>query len=822
MRSRLACMLAVLACLLAGFLHAEAAPFVDGVRFIQYLDEGTALEEVRNGNLDVYYSRIPSERIEGADAREGLHVFDSTGGSYSILVNPAPSEKLNPFSSQKARFALNYIMDRKLIVNELMGGYGNVMTSNYGRFDPDYLGILGQAESFHFEYNPALAGQLLAESLTAAGATKSGGIWHAGGESVQVSIFIRSDDPVRKSIGEILASELEGLGLVVNRDYGDLNKAFVVVYGSDPADLEWSLYTEGWGGRSAFVKYDQLGLAQMYSPWFSSMPGFNNPSYWNYENDHLDSLTQDIYAGNFDSADGRTALIQEATIEGVNESVRIFLAAKIDQYVANHGVEGIVNDFGAGVPSRFTPINSRTGSDELVVGVKQIYQGAWNPVMGLGDSYSTHIWGTLYDPGVFKHPHTGENIAIRTGWDVDTAGPGAKLDVPPGAILWNPDTQEWEAVPEGAQATSKVTFELNLGNWHHGQMMDMNDILYSLYFVLEWGSESGEGDRTFDAEYTPRTAQVAGTLVGVVPVDSDTIEVYVDYWHFDRSEIASWASVWSVMPWEMYAAMEGAVTDGKASFSRSGATGKGISWLSLIVPNDAELMRESLVSLRDSGAPRPLAGFGAGPDYYNTRYDAAIRWIDTMGHAVISNGPFYLEGYWPESRTIRTSAFRDDSYPFAAGSWSGFEDARLPRITGVDLPDVITRGGETMIPVSMEHASHLHYFFTGPLGEQVSSGVADVDSGVVLLVLGADESRHLVEGANNLKLFAISDSVRRPDVYAASFLAVDGRADLPDVFANATQDVPQTGGGDAAAALVIIPLAAAAVLVAAWWRRRAA
>ena len=33
------------------------------------------------------------------------------------------------------------------------------------------------------------------------------------------------------------------------------------------------------------------------------------------------------------------------------------------------------------------------GNDnELVIGVKQIYQGAWNPVMGLTDSYSRHIW----------------------------------------------------------------------------------------------------------------------------------------------------------------------------------------------------------------------------------------------------------------------------------------------------------------------------------------------------------------------------------------------------------------------------------------------
>ena len=121
----------------------------------------------------------------------------------------------------------------------------------------------------------------------------------------------------------------------------------------------------------------------MYSPWFSTMPGFNDPSYWNYKNDRLDELTQKIYTGGFESSEKRSQLIQEAVIEGINESVRIFVASKIDQYVANEKVKGIVNDFGAGVPSRFTPINAQSSSNEFVIGVKQIYQGAWNPVMGL-------------------------------------------------------------------------------------------------------------------------------------------------------------------------------------------------------------------------------------------------------------------------------------------------------------------------------------------------------------------------------------------------------------------------------------------------------
>ena len=37
---------------------AEKSTFFDSVKFIQYLDENTAFEEVRNGNLDIYYSEF--------------------------------------------------------------------------------------------------------------------------------------------------------------------------------------------------------------------------------------------------------------------------------------------------------------------------------------------------------------------------------------------------------------------------------------------------------------------------------------------------------------------------------------------------------------------------------------------------------------------------------------------------------------------------------------------------------------------------------------------------------------------------------------------
>ena len=121
---------------------AEKGTFVDEIRFVQYLDENTALEEVRNGNLDLYFYRISSDRLKDSDSRENLQVFESTGGYFSILLNPTDSGEFNPFSIREVRYAMNFLVDRNLIVNELLGGYGAPMISNYGIFSADYLSLI--------------------------------------------------------------------------------------------------------------------------------------------------------------------------------------------------------------------------------------------------------------------------------------------------------------------------------------------------------------------------------------------------------------------------------------------------------------------------------------------------------------------------------------------------------------------------------------------------------------------------------------------------------------------------------------------------------
>ena len=448
-------------------------------------------------------------------------------------------------------------------------------------------------------------------------------------------------------------------------------------------------------------------------------------------------------------------------------------------------MEGVINDLGAGVPSRFTPINAKNSDNELVIAVKQIYQGAWNPVMGLTDTYSRQIWGIISDPITFKHPFTGETFPVRAQWEVETLGLKEKIKVPIEAKMWDPVSQKWDNVPINTLATSKVTFDFKFSNWHNGQSMDMNDILHSLYFTIEWGTQNDENDKTFDTEFTPRAAQSIETIKGINQIDSDTVEVYVDYWHFDENEIAEWAALWSPIPWEITSSMEKAVTDGKVSFSRSGATAKSVNWLSLIVPKDAEIIKENLQEYKNKGfIPNSLKQNENTGQYYENRYDSSIEWIEKNNHAVISNGPFYLESYSPESRTIIVKTFEDESYPFKIGKWSEFENVQFPIIKKIDMDKIIQYGEKEDILIETENTDSILYFLTDTKGKIQASEKLNVKENKITIKITSEITKKLQPGANSIKVFAISNSVLKPDFYESSFLVSKNNSELPSAMVN--------------------------------------
>ena len=148
---------------------------------------------------------------------------------------------------------------------------------------------------------------------------------------------------------------------------------------------------------------------------------------------------------------------------------------------------------------------------------------------------------------------------------------------------------------------------------------------------------------------------------------------------------------------------------------------------------------------------------------------------------MISNGPFYLDNYSPESRTITIKAFDSDGYPFKAGKWEKFEQVKYPKIVDIKIPDTVTLGKLLSVPVETENSSAIHYFVSNSKGETVVSGIKSASNNLVEIILTEEDTSRLDVGGNTIKIFASSDEALRPDGYSTSFIAVEEQTSLPTV-----------------------------------------
>jgi peptide/nickel transport system substrate-binding protein len=764
---------------------SQKGAYTDNLQFIQYLDGNIALHDIQAGNLDTYFFRIPLETVASISKDPNVKIYEKNAGSFAFLLNPAPSKNpniLNPFQFKEIRFAVNYLINREFVVDEILNGYGSVQIDPFGISSPEYEALIPVIESYNFKYNPSLAKGIIEKSLISHGATKLDGKWTYNGSPISIKLMIRSDDLPRKSMGEMLANELEKIGFTVQRDYGDLNKANLVVYGKDPQELSWQVYTEGFGGTSQFVRYNPSTAAQMYSPYFGSMPGRGNPSFWNYQNSTLDKITQSIEFSNFTSEEERNELLRQALTLGIQESVRLFVAQNIDPYAASSSIKGLINDFGAGISTSKSLINARSikNTSSINVGVKEVYQGAWNNVGGCNDIYCTNILSLVSDSPTSRNPYTGEVIPLRNEWtNITTMGPEKRLAVDNDAVTWNPSDQKWEDVGKNT-SKSKVTLHLVFSNWQNGQAMNKADLIYQLYFPYEWSSKINSTDQTYDPEFA-QPAQVALKYIrGTKFLNNSTLVSFVDYWHFDKKEIADFASVWATSPWEVNAAIERLVKNGVFAYSRTEATVKNIEWLSLIIPSHAQAIKQELEKMKAEGfVPAPLKGM-VSVDEALRRYDASIKWITEHNHAIIGNGPYEIKNYNPAGRVISLAAFRDSSYPFPKGYWSIYESPKLAKFEKVQYPKIVTRGlplkisGNVTIGGNYISNATLTYFIFDKDNHQVTQGTGKWidDNGNFLIAINGSSTKAMSIGPNNFQLFVKSNYALRPDIYSGIFISV--------------------------------------------------
>ncbi len=751
--------------------HNRPGPVLDRLLFRAF-DVDRAPRDLEAGHMDLYMFSLKTaaaKRLRG-DARFSL--YEAPASTVSLLLNPAPapSGQLNPFSIREVRQALQFLVDREFIARDIYQGMAMPMLSHVSPQDFDYLTVYDIEQSWGIAYDPEYGRELIAEAMQTAGAKRVDGVWHYGGQPIRIRLIGRVEDE-RRSIADLVRTELERAGFAVAMSYRPFAAAVITVYSTDPKTFEWHIYTEGWG-RSAPQRYDFSGVNSMNAPWLGNMPGWQEIGFWQYPHAELDELGKRLFRGEFASLDERNQIYRRMTELGLEESVRLWLVTVANSFPAGKDVEGVSRDLVAGLRSPWTAREAYVpGKTELTLGHLWVWteRTTWNPVGGFGDIYGVDIWRCLHDPALWNHPFTGIPQAVRVKYQVETSGPGGKLAVPRDAVLWNVESKRWEAVGAGATATSKVIYDYGLyfqSKWHHGQPITMADVFYSIAQGYELAYDQDKARIEVALGVTARP--YLETFRGYRVVDERRVEVYVDYWHFDQNYIASYSTPASLdMPWEVLAAMDDVVfSQRRAAYSDTAASRFNVSWLSLVMDKDARMVDRTLRQFaKDEFVPENFLRVGdvnlVDLEQALGRYQAARDWFRDREHLVISNGPYFLARYDPPAQFAELQAFRDQDYPFRPGDWD-FGEA--PQLTVQADPARVAPGKQADIPVTVRGPGRLglRFLLYDPVTRSVvTQGEADAGagSGAFNVSLSRQVTAGLFPGYYQLRLVAYSDSV---------------------------------------------------------------
>jgi len=124
-------------------LNVNPNGWLDQVAFIPEKDMAKAVEMMSKGDIDIYFNEISDPQLFRRIKEDpNLTYGTSFGLYYELTFNPVgPTYKdgrLNPFSNKKIREAMNIVIDRQYIVDEIMGGLAEVKLLPLNKGFPEY------------------------------------------------------------------------------------------------------------------------------------------------------------------------------------------------------------------------------------------------------------------------------------------------------------------------------------------------------------------------------------------------------------------------------------------------------------------------------------------------------------------------------------------------------------------------------------------------------------------------------------------------------------------------------------------------------------
>ncbi len=784
----------------AGVSKGDTGPLVDKLIFDVRMDESIALKDTVEGKTDIFAYGMDASVFSGLSQadRDKLSVYPVPSGSWSYVMNPIPNqapyvwktaagkEYFNPLAIRDVRYALNWLIDRKKIVDEILLGGGEPAFTSMTPGQPGTykyniiatkMGMTERGDEKKALADISAAMEAAAKLPENAGKLKKAGQWWTyKGEPVTVKFIIRVDDPKgRLPAGRYVADQIEKAGIKVERLEYDRSKAGRMVYGGDPAAYEWTMYTEGWGAGATRCWWD-VSISQMYAPYYGYMPGGATEGFWNYQQEEIDKLAQKSYNGWFLTSDEYWNDNLKAQELGLEEAVRIWVCSQMQYYVINK--ERVTNRVAYGLGDGFNGWTFITADvkpndkGEKVLRATQysakggLFMSAWDPVGvdGFSDTYANMISEELTMREYFEAPNSAADTPYLVKWDIkdvqtnvgpDTTGDGKPeglIDVPVDALKYDPAAKTWVKVGPGVKSYSSAKYSIMDSTWHDGTKIGIADFVYALGFWTDWSSKDGDDDLNYEESYASTYKPTVDVVKGVLFNKDGTFTTYFDFnWPMEKNHVAYGgllspkagnAGHPTMVAWTVNEALALLVTEGSASGTVYSITqDPSMTEVDVAVPACVADIKAKLQEMSDKKyVPLYIKDYMKPVDAVDA-YKKAIAFIDAYGHAYISNGPFLLSKIDTASNYMELTAYRK-GYPYKKDYWNNYFAVDITQIDNVVVPANAQRSADATIDVAVSQ-------YTYP-SDQTKPAVKDAKVTVTLITPAGEkpyEAKYVKDGA---------------------------------------------------------------------------
>lgn len=791
---------------------------------VSVVDGASAISQIQAGAIDFYSFALASDAYP-AIKDAGLSTTKSVGGYYGISLNPAvftDTSVLNPFSNRKIREALNWLIDRNYLNQEIYAGGSLPKLLGITTQLAEYTNLIDTARALEakYAYNPDKAKEVIDAEMPGMGAELgSDGKWQFQGKPVSLIFLIRPDgDGTRKPMGDYVANQLETVGFTIDRQYKKSSEAFPIWLGTAGKDGQWNLYTAGYtpGG---FPRDERGNIQQGY---LNTSIQAGEPYISNVSDPEFQKLGDDLAQGNFTTKEQRDEMMRRALELSLEDSLFIWTIEQQSYAPYDNDVE-VTWDLALNYEaSSVGPYNLRFKDKEggvMKIGTNDLYTEPWNTVAGSNWVWDAHVMrattqgtnGQTGGGGMMADPFTGlgypqrlesaeltykEGLPIVQNLDWVKVSTAPQIDVPADAwVDWDATAQKFitaeEKFPDGLTANIKsvVTYPADLFDtvkWHDGSPLSVGDFVMSF---IQGFDPAKEDSPIYDESLALSINAGLESFKGwrITSTSPLTIEYYSDSYNSDAE--LNIASLWPVSPyglsgensWPVLAISDLAESNKELAYTSDKADKLKVEQTSWVGGPSLEILSKYLdQATSESYIPyEPTLGQYITKEEADLRYANIKKWYDAHGHFWDGTGPYYLDKVFT---TEKTAVLKNNpDFPDLANRWAQFSEAKLADTT-LDGPAQVKAGEEAVFdatvtfkdqPYLQSDIKGVKYILYDSTGAVAATGDATaVEDGHYQVTLSADQTSKLQSGASRIEVAVVPIPVAVPSFTSLDFVAV--------------------------------------------------